>query len=70
MPKGSLPGGSFFNYVGQILPNIDQLPPVDIKVKEFLYFYKETIDIMAIRVVEFSNGGYKVRKINLPKGNY
>ena len=27
-------GGSFFNYVGQILPNIDHLPPVDIS-KEF-----------------------------------
>ena len=31
-------------------------------VKEFLYFYKETIDIMAIRVVEFSNGGTKLER--------
>ena len=26
--------------------------------------------IMAIRVVEFSNGGYKIRKINILKGNH
>jgi hypothetical protein len=33
------------------------------------------IPTMAIRVVEFSNGGYKIRKIfllriNIPKGSY
>ena len=54
----------------QILPTLYYLHPQIFSPSGITEYYCKSLPSMAIRVVEFSNGGYKIRKIFAEESTY